>query len=429
MPSELQNRPCLRPSDASTTQRTVLLTSVSSMLPKLLHLLTVAAYMAFIYPVHAEIGDTCDGSAGTGSCSLKSDCTDGDNVIVCFDNSGQADALRLGFTIKGACPNDPANVLCCIRTSCSYSSQIYTATSGNCYDINTNSCMDGFYVQDQCPGGNNVQCCIWNSLVFYLHDVYDKAVEYLNSHPNARDTPNELVLGWLRHPSYDNIQWTALIRGIDQTWIQYAENQALEKLDTFTDPKYAIEVELNHLGASLDGAFNKGTSHAGDVSGWGGDFITFYGDWRAQLYPYPDGHDFAMNVLASDTKDSTFKLLDLIEDADAFNLAKIMTEYPQEPIYNVFNYYYRAGGGYASRFATFYQDRFGANAATAQAVAKDILTTGDLVIASGRTLLIESRAKSLGQFPVKLPSQLSSQELGSFTKGFADIMAKLAASG
>ncbi|KAJ6086511.1 hypothetical protein N7467_005425 [Penicillium canescens] len=238
------------------------------------------------------------------------------------------------------------------------------------------------------------------------------------------NSPNELVIGWLRHHGYDSLKWTALIGGIDQTWIQYVESQKVKWWDSFKDPKYDIPLELNHTGASIDGAFHKGMTHAGDMSGWGGDLITFYGDWQAQ-HSYPDGHDFAINVLASGSKKSHFGLTDMIEDADAFNIAKLLSEYPDNPIYQVFNYYYQAGGGYESRFATFYRDRFGGDVANAQAAAEEILTTTDPLIMAGRAYLIVTSAGK----PVLLPSLLPKRELDSFTKGFAEALARLALNG
>ena len=59
----------------------------------------------------------------------------------------------LGFTVTGACPNDPADVLCCIKTSCK-------SGTGTCLDTNVVGCPGGQFDPGYCPGPTNVQCCV-----------------------------------------------------------------------------------------------------------------------------------------------------------------------------------------------------------------------------------------------------------------------------
>jgi hypothetical protein len=60
-----------------------------------------------------------------------------------------------GFTVTGACPRDPANVRCCIRTACRAPYGSYS-----CRDTNRPSCSGGAFVPGYCPGPNGVQCCV-----------------------------------------------------------------------------------------------------------------------------------------------------------------------------------------------------------------------------------------------------------------------------
>lgn len=60
----------------------------------------------------------------------------------------------IGFVVTGYCPDDPANVKCCLSKAC-------TSTAGSkglC--LNTGSGCDGTFVKNRCPGPSDVQCCI-----------------------------------------------------------------------------------------------------------------------------------------------------------------------------------------------------------------------------------------------------------------------------
>ncbi|KAI5796436.1 hypothetical protein EDC01DRAFT_651514 [Geopyxis carbonaria] len=87
--------------------------------------------------VFAKIGDSCSTKYGKGTCQKKSSCS----------------GASTGFTVKGACPKDPNDVLCCIKKSCK--------TSGICLDKTVSSCGGGGrFERNLCPGSKNVQCCV-----------------------------------------------------------------------------------------------------------------------------------------------------------------------------------------------------------------------------------------------------------------------------
>lgn len=53
----------------------------------------------------------------------------------------------------GACPNDPVDVLCCIKKSCKNN-------QGICLNKSRGGCKDGHFEKGFCPGNDDVQCCI-----------------------------------------------------------------------------------------------------------------------------------------------------------------------------------------------------------------------------------------------------------------------------
>ncbi|CCX05901.1 hypothetical protein FPQ18DRAFT_133120 [Pyronema domesticum] len=93
-------------------------------------------FAAFPVLALAAIGDTCTHSLGTGTCKLTTSCA--------------------GYTVSGACPNDPSNVKCCTIKSCSTS-----AGTGTCK--NTSTACSGTYYSGACPGDSSIQCCVAGS--------------------------------------------------------------------------------------------------------------------------------------------------------------------------------------------------------------------------------------------------------------------------
>ncbi|MCJ1252584.1 hypothetical protein MMC24_000390 [Lignoscripta atroalba] len=342
-----------------------------------------------------------------------------------------SDGTVLGFTVKGECPNDPDDVRCCVSQTCGVDK-----FSGTCVDKSRNRCQNGAFQPKLCPGNNDVQCCLpttpRESFVAYIRKVYNLAKSY----GQGKD-PNLLVMEWLRkeNPGYNDIKWEKLIGNVDDGWISYAKSKGLTwEVSTFPDPMYDVQLHAAHFGACMNGVYLKGDKlvatgndiSRADVVGWGGDWITFYGDWRDA--DIDSGYQYCQDSLAKPAADKgTFKLRDMIEDADCYNIAMNLRTINNKPSWTVvdeiaFNLQ-PGGGGYRSRFDRFYNNRFGGTKATASAIAKEMLTGGEAIIVAGRTLLLE---KNYGPF-IKLPSMLSDKELGGFCDGFADVLSQLAA--
>ncbi|KAH0566350.1 hypothetical protein GP486_000256 [Trichoglossum hirsutum] len=87
---------------------------------------------------------------------------------VCFSNGLQGTCQKVancnwGFTVTGACPNDPADVKCCLSKDCKNPD---TGTGGTCLDSDRITCGNGGgYIKGQCPGSATVQCCVNEFLV------------------------------------------------------------------------------------------------------------------------------------------------------------------------------------------------------------------------------------------------------------------------
>ncbi|SEG95092.1 protein of unknown function [Actinacidiphila yanglinensis] len=296
--------------------------------------------------------------------------------------------------------------------------QIQTLSTGSgtgAIEIDKDVAKPGTYsgVSSVSDPGNPV-----NDFIAYVGALHDLAVQY-----DPTLDPSELALQYLRNDDYDSIQWKALIGGTDPDWISYANSQGIGELKVteVVDPFYGISLHVSHLGAAADGVRLIGKpsgtgTNRGDVAGWGGDWMTFYGEWRRDSDSYSSGLTYCQDKLAKLTDVGTFKLRDLIEDADGYLIATRLLN--GESILDVVEDHYT--NGYLSRFAQYYQSRFGGIEDSAKATAKDMLTSdSDATIVAGRTYLIQST----GGFPTLDPSLLPDDKLDEFCQGFADMLA------
>ncbi|KAL8727023.1 MAG: hypothetical protein Q9166_006321 [cf. Caloplaca sp. 2 TL-2023] len=282
-----------------------------------------------------------------------------------------------------------------------------------------------------CPGDTNVQCCQktgsttpkpptspapkpTDPFVEYLRRLYNLATQYDSDRP-----ANQLVMEWLRHEEYNSLEWKALIGGVDDGFIDHVKKAGVTLLATFKDPEYNLDIKISHLGACMNGVFLKGQAsgtdtNRADVSGWGGDWMTFYGEWRRDSDKEPKGGKYCLDHMCNAVDDTTFKLRDLVEDADCYNIGMRLRANPSLNIADEVGK--NLAGGYKTRMKNFVEGRFG-NRDNAQAIAKSMLLPGnDVLVNTGRIRLVQQQ----GGLLVKLPLWLSDEDMNDLTKGFAD---------
>ncbi|MFJ1600891.1 glycoside hydrolase domain-containing protein [Streptomyces sp. NPDC088261] len=265
-------------------------------------------------------------------------------------------------------------------------------------------------------GQNNVNRPVSPAAEFIanIDKLYNLAKSY------GKGDANRLVTDYYRKVRYAGTQWRVLIGGVDSAFIDYADSNGAELLSELTDPFTGQTLGPQHLLATAAGHFIKApsadlhTANAGDVAGWAGDLMTFYGEWRRDSDSYASGYTYCTERLAKIGVNSTFGIGDLIEDADGFLLAEKMRA--GKPINEAVREHY-AGSGGAARFRDYLAKRFGASADTAADAAFDVLTNmTDPVISGGRAYLVLSTAGE----GVILPQLLPSDRLREYCGGFAD---------
>ncbi|GHB33840.1 glycoside hydrolase domain-containing protein [Streptomyces chryseus] len=258
-----------------------------------------------------------------------------------------------------------------------------------------------------------------DKFVAYVHKVYDAAVAY------GKGNANELSLQFMRWDKYTDSRWGSLFGDVDSAFIQFAVARGLGRAreQAYTDPSMGVTISPDHLIASAAGYYLKGNAGVGkanraELASWGGDLLTFYGEWSRSDNASP--LDFCRRTLARPDVASTFSLSDLIEDIDGFTVAtklkagstNIVTELRKILL----------GGGHKTRFSNFKAARFGNTTDGVKKTAKAFLEDqiDDTLLSSTRALLIQRNCPLL-----KEPWNESDSVMDEFYRGFAEVLQRL----
>jgi hypothetical protein len=236
----------------------------------------------------------------------------------------------------------------------------------------------------------------------------------------AETDHDALVLQFLRHREYASIQWRALVGGIDNDFVRVVNESGIEQIESFRDPLFPVAIKVSHLAASCTGVYQygrpEGTSiNRGDIAGWAGDWITFYGDWRREHSRFASGHDFARAKLMRADLASSFQLTDLLEDADAYILGMQLRS--GSNIADAVEHLYGSAMR-VPRLLAFFNGRFGDRDTAQGAAISSLQSDADRLVEFGRLYLIERE----GGFPTLLPSEVRPDKLADFCRGFSEVL-------
>ncbi|WP_449062023.1 glycoside hydrolase domain-containing protein [Planomonospora algeriensis] len=256
-----------------------------------------------------------------------------------------------------------------------------------------------------------------DEFVAYIRRLYELATKYTGSDRN----PNQLVMEFLRHKEYSGAEWDFLIGGYDQVFVDYIKAAGVKMINELRDPFYGIDLSVPHFGANCNGVYvapppsGFGVARS-DVSGWGGDLMTFYGEWRRDSARYSSGYTYCTERLAKIDGDGSFKLRDLVEDADSYNITMRVLK-GNVNIADAVEDYYKAGG-YKSRFKQFYEGRFEGKDVILGNVADHLLARDvEGTISAIRIGLIELT----GGIPTVPPHLLPEEKWTEFLQGFKGV--------
>jgi len=237
---------------------------------------------------------------------------------------------------------------------------------------------------------------------------------------------DRLVLQYLRRTTHRDDQWVQLLGPIDAGFVAAVDAAGLPPVREVQDPGTGAGLHVSRIAAAAEGEYRhggpgRGAACRGDVAGWGGDWLTFYGEWRRDVGGYPSAAAYCREKLAQAGATGTFTRRDLTEDADGYAIARRLRS--GATITNAIRAHYVAGG-WRGRFAQFLTGRFGTTG-NAAAAARNVLLTGDAAIAAARTWLVHTT----GGLAATMPDGLAAADLDELCHAFATTLAETAAQG
>ncbi|MEV7478959.1 MULTISPECIES: glycoside hydrolase domain-containing protein [Streptomyces] len=281
---------------------------------------------------------------------------------------------------------------------------------------------------DPATSSLNIDASPASGFIALVAGLYDAAVAYKASRGSDRDA-SKLVMEFMRHKTYGGVQWQALIGDYDHGFVAYAQEKGFAVLPEFTDPVTGYRIGAEHMLATADGHFvidqpgNPKSANVGDITGWGGDLMTFYTDWRNSEEKYASGRAFCEAKLAKPGVSSSFGFTDLIEDADGYLLARAVRG--GKDIATAVRERYGNGGSALRRFTDYFQQRWGTAENCKQAAWND-LTQEDPVFDLARGYFITLDGALYPGVLINMPG--GSDKLDSFVQGFTDaVLARVGA--
>lgn len=128
-------------------------------------------------------------------------------------------------------------------------------------------------------------------------------------------------------------------------------------------------------------------------------------------------------------KGSEFPLEDLRQDADAFNITIQLSASPSTTVSDAWAAAVQ-GGGYATRFKTFFNGRLGGSQGTASSTCMTYITAtvSNPGVWVSRSTIIQW-ASIWGSKPVKSPTDIPAAQLQAFCGNWSNLLSNFAASG
>lgn len=239
------------------------------------------------------------------------------------------------------------------------------------------------------------------------------------------DQRQDLCL-FFRQYKYIDLHWNQLLGAPDAKRNSYAAGQAgalTENNAWPRDPIQGITLDMQHCISNVQG-YLKSTSggdevRMGDATGWFGDAVTLYVEWR-NTYRHLSGSEMVNRYLASTTHSSAWALDDYLSDADALSLSQLLLANPDLLFSDVLTHYYSPTNPSVHarhRYRNFLKGRFQSDQGTArsritrQMLGEDMLGNA-IVYALARELILKG----------EMPDDLPLAELESFTHAIADRM-------
>ncbi|MGR0318692.1 hypothetical protein [Agromyces sp. ZXT2-3] len=263
----------------------------------------------------------------------------------------------------------------------------------------------------------------------YIQWLYNHALAYKDTHPGTTYSANDLVLQYLRQPTYAGVNWENAAGPILTFWVEYIDQQPTQRIFGFVSPRTGRYIHVSHFAAALHGMIHQngwpadeGTVGIGDMTGWAGDLVQSFGDWIVAKRADPslsDSYAFGRTWIARKGGHSDH---DFDEDVDAAIIAAASLANPSAPVSDVINASYAQPDDYGAWYTRFLQTRFGGSTTTAYDAALDTFDSLDPGVVAYREGVLGSY---LGVQP--RPWEFTPADLANLAQAWTDILsAKIA---
>lgn len=178
--------------------------------------------------------------------------------------------------------------------------------------------------------------------VYYsLLDMFELAMQYTQ---NDTARSNELVLQYIRKSVYgdstylgenlgqdsNNFQWGIVAGLVDEDYCDLVDNKLLGLTFNFTDDVTGVQHDLAHWAATLNahlhslvgGLFDGYNEVVDDYAGWAGDVVSFSHNIKSGNRDL----EWAKANICENNNNTYFDLKDYIDDIDAANIAKMISD-------------------------------------------------------------------------------------------------------
>lgn len=254
-----------------------------------------------------------------------------------------------------------------------------------------------------------------SAFLAYVQSIYTHASAYNSAKASV------LVLDYLRSAKYNGLQWDAAIGPINQEGVQYIRDRIGAPGGAFVDPSYGVSYDVAHFAVVClaycvyPNTFSVTKLLMSDASGWAGDTMTFYGEWRLNSDSIASGRVWVEQRFAKTSASSSFGLPDIIADADAVLVAKAVLG--GRSIVQALTEHFATNGAYKTRVSKFIQLRMGGPSNVEKFIRDALTGLGEPNIVTTRALLIRYYGSNAID-PTLLPSASLDPFITALATGF-----------
>lgn len=255
-----------------------------------------------------------------------------------------------------------------------------------------------------------------------LKNLYDLTTMYSEQHNKSWSIIeiNKNIMDYLRAEDYTGAFWDLAAGEVDSNYTSFLDanlTDGMKRADIKLPSKNG-EIEITHLAASISSLlhnFFAFDQEVNDLTGWAGDLLQLGGNLerikRKHMCSDTDVYrligcnedDFAQSLGFENAEVSGFGWMDLEQDIDAVNIARLINENLE--IYNVFSAYY-GGKLYSERIKIFIQE-IGANELSEEGIKAKAKEYTDLNKATVLAFCLAFGQFSKEDFSEKLSSQFA----------------------